>query len=48
MLYLPLVLMLLLALVVFCLYFKFGKSKKGNVTGDQLMELQGAEGVKKT
>ncbi|XP_040980927.1 immunoglobulin superfamily member 2 isoform X2 [Aquila chrysaetos chrysaetos] len=47
-LYLPLVLILLLALVVFCLYFKFGKSKKGKVTGDQLMELQGAGGVKKT
>ncbi|XP_010565946.1 PREDICTED: immunoglobulin superfamily member 2 [Haliaeetus leucocephalus] len=47
-LYLPLVLILLLALVVFCLYFKFRKSKKGNVTGDQLMELQGAGGVKKT
>ncbi|KAM6285853.1 immunoglobulin superfamily member 2-like isoform 1-T1 [Spheniscus humboldti] len=41
-LYLPLVLILLLALAGFCWYFKFRKSKKGNVTGDQLMELQGS------
>ncbi|KAM6384762.1 LOW QUALITY PROTEIN: immunoglobulin superfamily member 2 [Alca torda] len=47
-LYLPLVLILLLVLSVFCWYFKFRKSKKGNITGDQLMELQGDEGVKKT
>ncbi|XP_010294142.1 PREDICTED: immunoglobulin superfamily member 2-like [Phaethon lepturus] len=47
-LYLPLVLILLLALAVFCWYFKFGKSKKGNIAGDELMELQGAGGVKKT
>ncbi|XP_074428948.1 immunoglobulin superfamily member 2 [Larus michahellis] len=47
-LYLPLVLILLLVLAVFCWYFKFRKSKKGNITGDQLMELQGDEGVKKT
>ncbi|KAM9277627.1 immunoglobulin superfamily member 2 [Cariama cristata] len=47
-LYLPLVLILLLALAVFCWYFKFGKSKRGNTTGDQLIELQGAGGVKKT
>ncbi|XP_009322228.1 PREDICTED: immunoglobulin superfamily member 2 [Pygoscelis adeliae] len=47
-LYLPLVLILLLALAGFCWYFKFRKSKKGNVTGDQLMELQGAGEVRKT
>ncbi|XP_009888413.1 PREDICTED: immunoglobulin superfamily member 2 [Charadrius vociferus] len=47
-LYLPLVLILLLALAVFCWYFKFRKSKKGNITGDQLMELQGAGGVEKS
>ncbi|XP_054242488.1 immunoglobulin superfamily member 2 [Indicator indicator] len=47
-LYLPLVLILLLALAVFCWYFKFRKNKKGNSTGDELMELQGAGGVKKT
>ncbi|PKK32355.1 immunoglobulin superfamily member 2 [Columba livia] len=41
-LYLPLVLILLLALAVFCWYFKFRKSKKGNVTGTQMLELQGA------
>ncbi|KAM9300532.1 LOW QUALITY PROTEIN: immunoglobulin superfamily member 2 [Morus bassanus] len=47
-LYLPLVLILLLALAGFCCYFKFRKSKKGNIPGDQLMELQGAGEVKKT
>ncbi|XP_059672895.1 LOW QUALITY PROTEIN: immunoglobulin superfamily member 2 [Gavia stellata] len=47
-LYLPLVLILLLALAGFCWYFKFRKSKKGNVTGDQLMELQSDGEVKKT
>ncbi|KAM6145877.1 immunoglobulin superfamily member 2 [Phoenicopterus ruber ruber] len=47
-LYLPLVLILLLALAVSCCYFKFRKSKKSNITEDQLMELQGAGGVKKT
>ncbi|XP_075026080.1 immunoglobulin superfamily member 2 [Calonectris borealis] len=47
-LYLPLVLILLLALAGFCWYFRLRKSKKGNVTGDQLMELQGAEEVKQT
>uniref|UniRef100_A0A8C3J0W4 Ig-like domain-containing protein n=1 Tax=Calidris pygmaea TaxID=425635 RepID=A0A8C3J0W4_9CHAR len=47
-LYLPLVLILLLILAVFCWYFKFQKSKKGNTTGDQLMELQGDGEVKKT
>ncbi|KAM6095318.1 immunoglobulin superfamily member 2 [Chlamydotis macqueenii] len=47
-LYLPLVLILLLALTVFCWYFTFGKRKKGNITGNQLMELEGTGGVKKT
>ncbi|XP_035746644.1 immunoglobulin superfamily member 2 [Egretta garzetta] len=47
-LYLPLVLILLLALAGFCWYFKSGKSKKGNITGDQMMELRTAEEVKKT
>ncbi|XP_069725803.1 immunoglobulin superfamily member 2 isoform X2 [Phaenicophaeus curvirostris] len=47
-LYLPLTLILLLALAVFCWYFKFRKSKNANITEDQLMELQGAGGVKKT
>ncbi|OPJ66535.1 immunoglobulin superfamily member 2 [Patagioenas fasciata monilis] len=40
-LYLPLVLILLSALAVFCWCFKFRKSKKGNVTDNQMMELQG-------
>ncbi|XP_014802746.1 PREDICTED: immunoglobulin superfamily member 2 [Calidris pugnax] len=48
MLYLPLVLILLLILAVFCWYFKFQKNKKGNITGDQLMELQGDGEVKKS
>ncbi|XP_048151446.1 immunoglobulin superfamily member 2 isoform X1 [Corvus hawaiiensis] len=47
-LYLPLVLILLLALAVFCCYCKFRKSKKGNITGSQLMELEGDGEVKKT
>ncbi|XP_009572538.1 PREDICTED: immunoglobulin superfamily member 2 [Fulmarus glacialis] len=47
-LYLPLVLILLLALAGFCWYFRLRKSKKGDVTGDQLMELHGAEEVKQT
>ncbi|XP_019326351.1 PREDICTED: immunoglobulin superfamily member 3 [Aptenodytes forsteri] len=47
-LYLPLVLILLLALAGFCWFFKFRKSKRGSVTGDQLMELQGAGEVRKT
>ncbi|XP_028942769.1 immunoglobulin superfamily member 2 [Antrostomus carolinensis] len=46
-LYLPLVLILLLALAVFCRYFKSRKSKKGNITGNQLMELDGDGGAKK-
>ncbi|XP_009863658.1 PREDICTED: immunoglobulin superfamily member 2 [Apaloderma vittatum] len=45
-LYLPLVLILLLALAVFCWYFK--KSKKGSIRGDELMEMQWAGGAKKT
>ncbi|XP_027548441.1 immunoglobulin superfamily member 2 [Neopelma chrysocephalum] len=36
---LPLVLILLLALAVFCWYCKYRKNKKGNITGNQLMEL---------
>ncbi|XP_010150143.1 PREDICTED: immunoglobulin superfamily member 2 [Eurypyga helias] len=47
-LYLPLVLILLLALAAFCWYFRFGRNKKGSITEDQLMELQGPGGVKKT
>uniref|UniRef100_U3JFM6 Ig-like domain-containing protein n=1 Tax=Ficedula albicollis TaxID=59894 RepID=U3JFM6_FICAL len=46
-LYLPLVLILLLALAVFCWYCKFRKKKKGNITG-WMMELEGNEEVKKT
>ncbi|KAM9247044.1 LOW QUALITY PROTEIN: immunoglobulin superfamily member 2 [Leptosomus discolor] len=47
-LYLPLVLILLLALAVSYCYFKF-RSKKGNIIGDELMDLRGgAGGVKKT
>ncbi|XP_063275450.1 immunoglobulin superfamily member 2-like isoform X1 [Prinia subflava] len=46
-LFLPLVLILLLALVVFCWYCKHRKSKKGNMTG-WMMELEGNEEVKKT
>ncbi|XP_056184239.1 immunoglobulin superfamily member 2 isoform X1 [Falco biarmicus] len=47
-LYFPLVLFLLLVLAIFCWYLKFGKSKKANFTGDQLMELQGSGRVQKT
>ncbi|XP_064008272.1 immunoglobulin superfamily member 2 [Pogoniulus pusillus] len=47
-LYLPLALILLLALAAFCCYFKFRKNKKGNITGNEVMELQGAGGAKKT
>ncbi|RMC01694.1 hypothetical protein DUI87_21708 [Hirundo rustica rustica] len=39
-LYLPLILILLLALAVFCWYCKFRKSKKSNTTG-WMMELEG-------
>ncbi|XP_030826923.1 immunoglobulin superfamily member 2-like [Camarhynchus parvulus] len=46
-LYLPLVLILLLALAVFCWYCKFRKSKKSNITG-WMMELEGNEEAKKT
>ncbi|KAF2975632.1 hypothetical protein EK904_010110 [Melospiza melodia maxima] len=46
-LYLPLVLILLLALAVFCWYCKFRKSKKSNITG-WMMELDGNEEAKKT
>uniref|UniRef100_A0A8C3TND2 Ig-like domain-containing protein n=1 Tax=Catharus ustulatus TaxID=91951 RepID=A0A8C3TND2_CATUS len=45
-LYLPLVLILLLALAVFCWYCKFRKNKKGSITG-WMMELEGNEEVKK-
>ncbi|XP_041336178.1 immunoglobulin superfamily member 2 [Pyrgilauda ruficollis] len=44
-LYLPLVLILLLALAVFCWYCKFRKSKKSNSTG-WMMELGGNEEAK--
>ncbi|XP_072707712.1 immunoglobulin superfamily member 2 [Ciconia boyciana] len=47
-LYLPVVLILLLALAGFCWCFIVRKSKKVNVKGDQMMELQGAGEVKKT
>ncbi|XP_053826464.1 immunoglobulin superfamily member 2 [Vidua macroura] len=46
-LYLPLVLILLLALALFCWYCKFRKNKKGNITG-WMMELEGSEEAKKT
>ncbi|XP_014738268.1 PREDICTED: immunoglobulin superfamily member 2-like [Sturnus vulgaris] len=46
-LYLPLVLILLLALAVFCWYCKFRKKKKGNIT-EWMLELEGNEEVKKT
>ncbi|KAM7066395.1 immunoglobulin superfamily member 2 [Acridotheres tristis] len=46
-LYLPLVLILLLAFAVFCWYCKFRKKKKGNITG-WMMELEGNEEVQKT
>ncbi|XP_027519418.1 immunoglobulin superfamily member 3-like [Corapipo altera] len=45
---LPLVLILLLALAVSCWYCKYRKSKKGNITGNQLMELDGNGEVKTT
>ncbi|XP_021257973.1 immunoglobulin superfamily member 3-like [Numida meleagris] len=41
---LPLVLILLLALAGFCWCFISRKRKKGNIRGDQMMELQGAWG----
>ncbi|XP_075267247.1 immunoglobulin superfamily member 2 [Opisthocomus hoazin] len=47
-LYLPLVLILLLALAGFCWYFQFRKSKKHNITGNQLMELSGAGQLRRT
>ncbi|XP_030321642.1 immunoglobulin superfamily member 2 [Calypte anna] len=47
-LYLPLVLVGLVALAVFCWCFKVRKSMKNYITGDQMMELQGAEEVNKT
>ncbi|XP_077637308.1 immunoglobulin superfamily member 2 [Lonchura striata] len=46
-LFLPLVLILLLALALFCWYCKFRKNKKGNITG-WMMELEGNEEAKKT
>ncbi|KAL9866820.1 immunoglobulin superfamily member 2 isoform 1-T1 [Geothlypis trichas] len=46
-LYLPLVLILLLTLAVFCWYCKFRKSKKSNIAG-WMMELEGNEEAKKT
>uniref|UniRef100_A0A8C0U0J2 Immunoglobulin superfamily member 3-like n=1 Tax=Cyanistes caeruleus TaxID=156563 RepID=A0A8C0U0J2_CYACU len=46
-LYLPLVLILFLALAGFCWYCKSRKNKKGNITG-WMMELEGKEEVKKT
>uniref|UniRef100_H0ZTH0 Ig-like domain-containing protein n=1 Tax=Taeniopygia guttata TaxID=59729 RepID=H0ZTH0_TAEGU len=46
-LYLPLVLILLLALALFCWYCKSRKNKKGNITG-WMMELEGNEEAKKT
>ncbi|XP_033374542.1 immunoglobulin superfamily member 3-like [Parus major] len=46
-LYLPLVPILLLALAVFCWYYKSRKNKRGNITG-WMMELEGKEEVKKT
>ncbi|XP_058699521.1 immunoglobulin superfamily member 3-like [Poecile atricapillus] len=46
-LYLPLVLILLLALAVFCWYCRSRTNKKGNITG-WMMELEGKEEVKKT
>ncbi|XP_017932556.1 immunoglobulin superfamily member 3 [Manacus vitellinus] len=45
---LPLVLILLLALAVSCWYCKYRKSKKGNITENQLMELDGNGEVKTT
>ncbi|XP_039239302.1 immunoglobulin superfamily member 2 [Pipra filicauda] len=45
---LPLVLILLLALAVSCWYCKYRKSKKGNITGNQLMELDGNGELKTT
>ncbi|XP_040520507.1 immunoglobulin superfamily member 3 isoform X2 [Gallus gallus] len=45
---LPLVLILLLALAGFCWCFISRKRKKGTIRGDQLMELQGAGGIKQT
>ncbi|XP_017686214.1 PREDICTED: immunoglobulin superfamily member 3-like [Lepidothrix coronata] len=45
---LPLVLILLLALAVSCWYCKYRKGKKGNITGNQLMELDGNGEVKTT
>ncbi|XP_035171242.1 immunoglobulin superfamily member 3-like [Oxyura jamaicensis] len=45
-LFLPLILILLLALAGFCWCFISRKSKKGYIKGGKLMELQGAGGVK--
>ncbi|XP_015735060.2 immunoglobulin superfamily member 3-like [Coturnix japonica] len=45
-LFLPLVAILLLALAGTCWCFISRKRKKSTISGDQLMELQGAEGIK--
>ncbi|XP_032062686.1 immunoglobulin superfamily member 2-like [Aythya fuligula] len=47
-LFLPLILILLLAIAGFCWCFISRKSKKGYIKGEELMELKGTGGVKQT